>query len=160
MSTTTAPSAEFADGGKPIAQARYLVDQFGNPIGSANPAPVSRGGVAIYTLASGALTVSGNSVDLAVGACTEIGIDIDITAESGTSPTIQFFWNRKGADGLYYPLWQTKVIAGTDTFPEKFSASIGAGMAYNQSLGLIGQLSWVLGGTTPSFTCSANVYGK
>lgn len=85
-----------------------------------------------------------------------IGIDINTTAQSGTNPTIQYFWERKGADGNYYPLWQTAVLtAATNTL----SPNIGPGMAYNVVLGTIGRLRWVVGGTaTPTFTHSLNVY--
>lgn len=121
--------------------------------------PVKRNSVAVYSLAS--TTTSGttqNSGDLTVGPYTEIGIDINTTAQAGTSPTLQLFWERKGADGIYYVLWQTNVLtAATNTI----STSIGAGMAYNQSLGLTGRLRWVVGGSaTPTYTFSANVYGK
>src|SRR5579884_424474 len=121
---------------------------------------VKRSAVAVYLLASGAQTANGNSGDLTVGLYTEIGIDINITADSGTNETIQFFWDRKGADGVYYPLWQSKTVLSTDSLAEQISTSSGAGMAYNQSLGLTGRLRWVVGGTSPSFTLSANVYGK
>lgn len=85
-----------------------------------------------------------------------IGIDINTTAQSGTNPTLQIFWERKGADGIYYPLWQTTVLtAATNTI----STNIGPGMAYNVVLGTVGRLRWVIGGTaTPTYTFSATVY--
>ena len=115
--------------------------------------------VAVYTLAS--TTTSGstqNSGDLTVGAYTEIAIDINTTAQAGTNPTIQYIYERKGADGIYYPLWQSSVLtSATNTV----STSIGVGMAYNQSLALTGRLRWVVGGSaTPTFTHSLNLYGK
>lgn len=118
-----------------------------------------RSGVALYTLAS--TTTSGstqNSGDLSVGVYAEVGIDINTTAQAGTNPTLQLFWERKGADLIYYPLWQSAVLtSATNTI----SVSIGADMAYNQSLGLTGRLRWVIGGTaTPTYTFSANIYAK
>ena len=85
-----------------------------------------------------------------------VGIDINTTAQSGTNPTIQYFWERKGADGIYYVLWQSSVLtAATNTL----STSIGPGMAYNQMIGTVGRLRWVIGGTaTPTFTHTLNVY--
>lgn len=41
MSATSAPSAEFQDGGKPVAFPLYLVDTSGNPISSTNSLPVN-----------------------------------------------------------------------------------------------------------------------
>lgn len=114
---------------------------------------------AVYSLASVATVgATQNSGDLTVGPYTEIGIDITTTAQSGTSPTIQYFYERKGADGLYYPLWQSAVLT---LAANTLSTSIGLGMAYNQSLGLTGRLRWVIGGSaTPTFTHSLNIYGK
>ncbi len=120
---------------------------------------VTRQAVALYSLASTVSSGStGNSGDLVVGPYTEVGIDINTTVQSGTSPTVQFFWERKGADGLYYILWQSAILTvATNTL----STSIGAGMAYNQSLGMTGRLRWAIGGSaSPSYTFSVNVYGK
>lgn len=121
--------------------------------------PVKRSTVAAYTLAS--TTTSGatqNSGDITVSSYTELGIDITTTAQSGTNPTIQYFYERKGADNLYYPLWQSAVLSAASN---TLSTSVGAGMAYNQSLGLTGRLRWVVGGTaTPTFTMSINIYAK
>lgn len=113
----------------------------------------------VYALASTATSgTTQNSGDLTIGPYTEISIDINTTAQSGTNPTLQLFWERKGADNIYYVLWQSAVLtAATNTL----STSIGAGMAYNQSLGLTGRLRWVIGGSaTPTYTFSANIYGK
>ncbi len=114
---------------------------------------------AIYLLAS--IATSGatqNSGDLPIGLFSELSIDITTTAQSGTNPTIQYFWERKGADGIYYVLWQSAILT---TATNTLSTSIGAGMAYNQSIGLTGRLRWVVGGTaTPTFTHSLNIYGK
>lgn len=120
---------------------------------------IGRNCVAVYTLAS--VTTSGttqNSGDLTVGSYTEISIDINTTAQAGTNPTLQYFYERKAADGIYYVLWQSAVLtAATNTL----STSIGNGMAYNQSLGATGRIRWVIGGTaTPTFTHTINIQGK
>jgi hypothetical protein len=119
----------------------------------------ARLGKAIYSLAS--VTTSGSSQssgNLSVSQYAEIGIDITTTAQAGTSPTIQYFFERKGADGIFYPLWQSAVLT---LAANTITTSIGAGMAYNQSLGLTARLRWVIGGSaTPTYTHSANIYGK
>ncbi len=114
---------------------------------------------AIYLLPSTAKTTTPDSSgDLPIGLYSEVSIDINTTTQTGTNPTLQLFWERKGADGIYYILWQSAVLtAATNTL----STSVGAGMAYNQSLGLTGRLRWVFGGTaTPGFTMSINIYAK
>jgi len=124
---------------------------------SAIPAKVAT--TALYTLAS--IATSGttqNSGDLAVGSYHEVSIDINTTAQSGTSPTIQYFFERKGADGLYYVLWQSAVLT---LAANTLSTSVGPGLAYNQSLGNTDRLRWVVGGSaTPTFTHTLNIYAK
>jgi hypothetical protein len=129
-----------------------LVDSTGRVV-------IGRSTVAAYSLASTTTTGSTqNSADITVGSYTEISIDINTTAQAGTSPTIQYFYERKGADNIYYVLWQSAVLTAS---ANTLSTSIGAGMAYNQSLGLTGRLRWVVGGSaTPTFTHSLNIYGK
>jgi hypothetical protein len=116
-------------------------------------------GVATTTLFTAAQTGvgSGNSGDLDVSKLREVSIDITTTAQSGTNPTLQFFWERKGADGLYYPLWQSAVMSAVNN---TVSTSIGPGLAYTQSVGATGRLRWVVGGTGATWTFTPNVYGK
>src|SRR6266700_2595481 len=116
---------------------------------------IQRSAAAIYTLASTTTTGSTqNSGDVSVGPYTELSIDINTTAQAGSSPTIQYFYERKAADGIYYVLWQSAVLSAA---ANTLSTSIGAGMAYNQSLGVTGRLRWLIGGTaTPTYTMSIN----
>jgi len=94
---------------------------------------------------------SNNSGDIDVSKLREISIDITMTL---ITTNLQFFWERKGADGIYYPLWQTAVLTST-TNP--ISTSVGPGLAYNQSLGTTGRFRWVATGNA-SFT--PNIFGK
>src|SRR2546423_1159956 len=114
---------------------------------------------ALYSLASTVTTGSTqNSGDLDTSKYRDLSIDINTTAQAGTTPPLQIFYERKGADGIYYVLWQSAVLtAATNTL----STSIGAGLAYNQSLGATGRLRWVVGGSaTPTFTHRLNIQGK
>jgi hypothetical protein len=130
----------------------------GNASGSTS---VDRTATALFTTTQTAQG-SGNSGDLTVGPYTELWIDINITANpQGTNPTIQFQWNRKGADGIYYPVWFSDLITGLPANPTKVSTTLGAGMTWHESFGSTGQLQWVVGGTgTPQYTFTPNVYGK
>lgn len=105
---------------------------------------------ALFTTAQ--VTVgSNNSGDIDVSKLREISIDITMTL---ITTNLQFFWERKGADGNYYPLWQTAVLT---SITNPISTSVGPGCAYNQSLGTTGRFRWVATGNA-SFT--PNVYGK
>jgi hypothetical protein len=110
----------------------------------------------ILNQVSAAKTITGNSADLNVSAFREVAIDANISAVSGTSPTLQLFIDRKGADGIYYQIWNSASITAVGTA----SDSIGPGLNKNQSLGSTIRLRWVIGGTTPSFTFSASIIGK
>lgn len=109
----------------------------------------------VYT-SSGALTATGDSGDLTVSSYSELSLDCNISAVSGSSPTLQLFVDRKGADNTYYPIWQSASIGATT----KVSTSIGAGLAYNQGFGSTIKLRWVIGGSSPSFTASFSIIGK
>jgi len=113
--------------------------------------------MALYTHAS-LETADGNSADLSVGSSSELAVDINITGNQGTNPTIQFFIDRKGADLVYYPIWQSKIVTASS---DQVSTSIGPGLAYNQSLGATIRFRWDISGTsTPGFTFSVSLQAK
>jgi len=146
--------------GKLLVGQQTMANSVGVVIASNQSAvPVAVSTSALYTLASIATSGSTqNSGDLAVASYHEVSIDINTTAQSGTSPTIQYFFERKGADGLYYVLWQSAVLT---VAANTLSTSVGPGLAYNQSLGNTDRLRWVVGGSaTPTFTHSLNIYAK
>jgi len=104
---------------------------------------------------SAAHTTSSNFGDLDVGKCRRIAVDINITAVSGTSPTIQFFVERKDVNGIYYQLWSSNAVSAANPI----STTIGAFATINQALGATVRLRWTITGTSPSFTFSASITG-
>jgi hypothetical protein len=118
--------------------------------------PISRSTQTILNQASAAQTASGNSGDINVSLFSECSVDCSMTAFSGTTPSIIFYLDRKGLDGVYYPLW----TSATFTAATVVSTAIGAGMTIAQCLGSIIRLRWVIAGTTPSITFSASIIGK
>lgn len=111
----------------------------------------------VYLRASAAATTTGNSGDLTVDSFAELAVDANITAVSGTSPTIVFALDRKGADGIYYPIWTSSTVS---TSPTQVSNSIGSGFSTNQSFGNVVRFRWTIGGTSPSWTFSVSILGK
>lgn len=117
---------------------------------------------------AGALvSTSGNSRDLNVSAFDAIQIDINVTAvdrSDGGAGTVQFSWQRKGADGNYYTVWTGAAYgAGSQS-----SQTIGSGFAAITvvtgdsgitvtGLGQVGRLVWTLGSGALSATFSASV---
>lgn len=110
----------------------------------------------VYARASAVATSSNNSGDLPVDSFSELALDINITAVSGTTPTIQFIMERKGNDNNYYQIYASASINSN----QAISTSLGAGMAQSVSFGTTARLRWVIGGTTPSFTFSVSLIGK
>lgn len=160
VATTTAGVG--ATGAAVPADAEYIAGNSGGNLVGIAVDSIGRQliGVSTSALFTAAQTTvgSGNSGDLDVSKLREISIDITTTAQAGTNPTIQFFWERKGADGVYYKLWQSSVLTAASN---TLSTSIGPGLAYTQSLGPTGRLEWVVGGSnTPTYTFTPNVYGK
>ena len=115
-----------------------------------------RASATIVNLGAAAQTTNGNSGTLGVDAYSELAVDINISAVSGTSPTLNLYIDRLGADGNWYTIWSSAQQTGMG----QVSASIGAGLATNQAFGNSARLRWVLGGTTPSFTFSASIIAK
>jgi hypothetical protein len=94
-----------------------------------------------------------------VGPYAELAVDVNITAKTGTAPTIQFFVDRIGADSIAYNIWSSSVIS--NTAPAQVSTSIGSGFAVNQSFGSSIQFRWIIGGSaTPGFTFSVSILAK
>jgi hypothetical protein len=107
--------------------------------------------------ASASQNASGSTDDIDVSLCRRIALDINITAQSGTSPTVQFFLERKTATGLYSILYQSSVISSGST---QISTSIGPGCVTKESLGLTVRLRWTIGGSaSPTKTFSASIIG-
>ena len=110
----------------------------------------------LLNLPSAAQTASGVSAGLLVRQSPTIAVDINVSAVSGTTPTLNLFVERLGADGVWYTLWNPTQITAVGTA----STSIGPGCAIAAVLTNQVRLRWVLGGTTPSFTFSASIIAR
>ena len=74
---------------------------------------------------------------------------IDLTVTSGS---ITFFYDRQGADGVWYPVY-TQAFSG----PGQSSTTLAGQNSASQEFGLVGRLRWTTGG---SATVSASIIGK
>lgn len=83
-------------------------------------------------------------------------VGINVTAVSGTSPSLQAYLEVQGADGIWYQAWKPSAITAVgQTF-----GTAGQGESNGAVIGANTRLRLELTGTTPSFTLSASVTGK
>lgn len=112
----------------------------------------------LYLQTSQLITASGNSGPLTVGYLSELALDINITSNQGTAPTIQFFIDRLGADGVYYPIWDSTSIS---VAPTTKCVSTGAGLGSASSFAGTIQVRWAIGGSSsPGWIYSLSLVGK
>ncbi len=102
------------------------------------------------------IAASGNSGDLAVDGFDQLALDVNISALTGTSPSVTFVLNRKGVDGVYYPIWTSTA----QTAVGKLSTSVGISAPVNHSLGSTLRLDWSVAGTGVSLSFTASLIGK
>ena len=110
----------------------------------------------VLNQASAAQTANGNTANLSVSQYHELAVGVNITAVTGTSPSMTLNVDTLGADGIWYTIY----TSSAQTAAGAVVTSIGAGLATNQSFGQTIRLRWTITGTTPSFTFSASILGK
>jgi hypothetical protein len=107
----------------------------------------------ITILASGARTVSGETGEIPVGNVTELVAFIDVTAASGTSPTLDGkFQIKDPVSGKWFDLTDLTFTQATAVTSEMKTKS---GL-----LGSIIKFVYTIGGVSPSFTFSVGAVGK
>jgi len=108
--------------------------------------------------ASAAHTTSGNSGNLDVGGFNEFLILINVSAASGTTPTLNFFVDSSPDQGTSW----VQIASGAQlTGVSTQNIPLGAGSSATPALfGEMIRLRWTIAGTTPSFTFNASGIGK
>ena len=107
---------------------------------------------------SSAETVSGNSADFDAVLSDGPGvIYVDVTAASGTTPTLDFTLEEKDpTSGQYF----TVPDADFDVAPTQIIAVATARYTLQNLFGSIYRLVWTIGGASPSFTFAATLQAK
>ena len=117
---------------------------------------IGRNTAVLLNQASAAQTTNGNSLDLVCDQYDQLAFDFNVTAVSGTTPSMTVYIDRKGADGTYYPIYTSAAITATGVT----SVSVGPGLPNNAAIGNTIRMRWAITGTTPSFTFSASILAK
>lgn len=142
----------------------HALDGTGVPvaIGTANPmptAPIAEAPVTVLNRASAAEVAGANSGALVTTNVSRIAVDINLTAlTGGTAPTVTFFLDRQGLDGIWYQVWSS----GAKSTAATISTSVGDGCTVSEVIGASVRLRWVFGGTVnpTSVTFSAGILGR
>ena len=85
-----------------------------------------------------------------------MAVDVNVSAVSGTSPSLQLALQRRGDDGVWYPVWTPSAVTAAGVA----STSVGPGCATAAVLTDQARLLATVTGTTPSFTVSVSVVGR
>lgn len=119
---------------------------------------------------SAAETISGSTVNLDVSTFEELGIYVNVTAASGTTPTISFYVDGLDASGNWQPLMQlnaggawtgvTQALAHLGRGISLAGATVGTHVYANLTFPSTIRIRWTITGTSPSFTFSVALSGK
>lgn len=105
------------------------------------------------------ITANGNGADLDVSKYVELDIYVNITAVSGTTPTVVFNLDTKSEDVA--PAYGSVFTSSAQTGTGLLISSVGPGTANAKGFGRTVRFRWsATGGTTPSFTVSFTLVGK
>ena len=108
-----------------------------------------------YVSPSAAHTASFNSGDITLDSdADELLLAVNISAPpTGTSPTLVVSVDLKGIDGVYYNAFTSAIL----TAAGNTVAHMGPALPVNIELTPVVRVSFVIGGTTPSFSFSATL---
>lgn len=110
---------------------------------------------ATYSQQGYVISANGNSGDLFVGDAVALDFDVDVTAIDAAA-TLTLFVERKGADGLYYPIYSPTAVT---TVPTIISQSIGAGLQTAADFGDLVRIRWTIT-TNKNATCNISLMRK
>lgn len=91
-------------------------------------------------------------------------LDVNVaTITGGTTPSIQFFVDRQGGDGLWYPVAQTAVLTATGQVSIEICDSVADGSdAQHMIFADVARVRWVFAGAVKatSIAFSGSLYGR
>lgn len=125
-------------------------------------------GTTAYNLASAAQAVTNTGSSFSTVAFDSLMVDINVTAfTGGASPTITFFVERLGTDGVWYRIWPSAAVSAPGKVDVTIGAAVptvaaGANVAQGVTAGLTAQarFGWSTTGAPTSVTFSASIVGR
>jgi hypothetical protein len=125
-------------------------------------------GTDAYSLVSAAQAAADTGTSFSTKGFRELTLDINVTAfTGGTTPSITFFLERQGNDGVWYRVWQSAAQSGAAKLPVTIgpgtpTVAAGANVSQGVTAGLTStaRFGWSTTGTPTSVTFSASIVGK
>ena len=118
----------------------------------------------ILNQASAMKTSNSDTGNISWGNCSTIAVDVNCTNQQGTSPTLEIFVDRLGADGVtYFNMYDSGAVSvsGASTTAVQIRRSVGPGCATGEEIGSSGRVRWQIGGSsTPGAQFSLSIQGE
>jgi hypothetical protein len=109
-------------------------------------------------------TSNGNTGQISWGNCSTIAVDVNCNNQQGTSPTLEIFVDRLGADGsTYFNMYDSGAVSVStaSTTAVQIKRSIGPGCATTEEITASGRIRWQIGGSsTPGAQFSISIQGE
>ena len=118
----------------------------------------------ILNQASAMKTSNSDTGNISWGNCSTIAVDVNCTNQQGTSPTLEIFVDRLGADGVtYFNMYDSGAVSvsGASTTAVQIRRSVGPGCTTGEEIGSSGRVRWEIGGSsTPGAQFSLSIQGE
>ncbi|MEV5944439.1 hypothetical protein [Streptomyces sp. NPDC051994] len=129
--------------------------------GTSVPVTTSTTTSTFITYLSGAQAVSNTGVSFSTAAVSGLAVDVTLTSfTGGTSPTVTFFVDRLGSDGVWYRLWTSAALNGAGVTSVQIGPFPAATGIVTAVLTGTARFGWTSTGTPTAITFSASVVGR
>jgi hypothetical protein len=109
-------------------------------------------------------TSSSDTGNIPWGNASTIAVDVIVTNQQGTSPTLQILVDRLGADGVtYFNMYDSTAISVSTASSTNvvIKQSIGPGCTKTEEIGSSGRVRWVIGGSaSPGALFAISIQGE
>ena len=112
--------------------------------------------VTLATIPSAAITTAETVKEFSTPALESVMVGINVTAVSGTSPSLQPYLEILGSDGVWYEVWKPSAITAAGQSTATVGPSSGTECVWTNTA----RLRLEVTGTSASFTLSADVHGQ
>jgi len=128
-----------------------------------NPFPVAPASTftTFLTYPSTAQAAANTGTSFSTSAVTSLAVDVNVTVfTGGASPSVTFFVDRFGADGVWYRTWTSTAISTASSTSVVIGPYPTATGVVTAALTSLARFGWSFAGAPTSVTFSASVVGR